>query len=425
MNQPETITAKEYQPAPEIIERYAEVILASIRSTDEQGNVVNGVQAGDRVVMYLPEEASALGEAVMKKSQELKAIPVLLPDSLILALLRYEKQDQEQRELFATQMLSLLANSQDHFVDITVIRDYTGRDKESVSAAVSMGVSMRKIFLGATTDPKQQVQSRVKIYWPTQYLADQNNTTLEEIWADFIAGLYLDDENFLQKMAESDVAVKLNTERLNNLQIHQLSIVSDDGDTNLTFSLAQDSCWVGASGANRPSYESFTAVHRDSANGHITFDVPIKTGDTTFTKLKIYYKNGQAVKIEGPDGTEDHPESEMFRDIMTEYSNFDRLGEFALTPLSLSKLTKGYGIVMLTENLGGTCHFAHGSAYQKNYAGVGPLPVSDQEWEGLGYNRCDRHLDMVRMGNFTITASLEDGSKKTIFKDGDFTFSEI
>lgn len=419
---PNLLSSHEYQPQTIVLERYAEIILASVRGIDHEGTVTEGLRPGDRVLLYLPEEASSLAHILMTKIIEAGAVPVLLPDSVVTTAALAEIVGVDGIEALALPIVQALAQSVNHFIDIAVIR-HDHPDQKHADVIHRIGVKMRKVMLGATTDPTSPLTSRVKIYWPTQALADQNGVTLEQLWQNLIAGLCLDESDYMEKLVESDSQVKQNAEKLNALKITQLHIESENGDTNLTFSLAKDSCWVGASGANRPSYECFTAVHRDSANGYITYNVPVKFSGHTFSQLKVHYQEGRAVKVEGPDGSDHHQDSKVFRQLFEQYPNFDRLGEFALTPSNLSKLTQGFGVIMWTENLPGL-HFAHGSAYPKNYKGE-QQPSSDTDWEVLGFNRCSAHFDLVKMGNFTVTATLADGSTTQIYKNGVFTFNDL
>lgn len=409
----------EFVPAPEVLNNYAEVILASLRRTDASGTVLEGVQPGDRIIVSFPEEANALAVLLLQKITERGGIYIPRQDSLTVELALAAGLPADVLSTYAQAIVAALAATSDHFIDVAAVRRYDQVASDLVDRFDKDGRAMRKAYIAAISSPTQPMQSRVKVYYPTQDLALQNETTLAALWRDVSDGLSLEDDA-LARLLESDTAVKDNTERLNRLKIKKLRIVSESGDVDVSLSLADQSQWLGASGANRPSFESFTAVHRDTVNGKVTFDVPVKFGSQSFTQLTVFYEDGRAVKVLGPDGTEEHDECNRFRALCEQYPNFDRLGEFALTPQALAKMSRGYGVILWTENLPGF-HVAHGSAYVANYAGDRSKDLSTEEKNRLGYNTCQAHFDLVRMGHVTVTATLEDGQAIDIFVNSDFT----
>ena len=98
------------------------------------------------------------------------------------------------------------------------------------------------------------------------------------------------------------------------------------------------------------------------------------------------------------------------------------LGEFSLTDARLSRITKSMGEILYDENIGGkygNTHVALGSAYRDCYIG-NPTKLTEKRWKKLGYNTSSVHSDIISTTNRTVTATLSDGSKTVIYKNGRF-----
>lgn len=59
-------------------------------------------------------------------------------------------------------------------------------------------------------------------------------------------------------------------------------------------------------------------------------------------------------------------------------------------------------------------------AYKDAYIGDVANTTKDQ-WEAMGYNDSVVHTDIMQTTDRTVTATLEDGSEKVIYRDGKFT----
>lgn len=414
----ETLTpSQEFEPSLRTLEAYADVVITSLRRTDENGIISEGVQPGDKILILFPREALRFVAIIAQKIEKAGGELIFQKD-LPMAVMLARHIDEEDVRKSSLTLINSIAATATHFLDIAAIQDIPDEFYPYDTSRFDLvGRAIRSGFGDAIA--KQIMSSRVKVYIPTEHHAHLHGVTLEELWTDLSQCLFLDTENPVAKLAESDKEVKENTERLNRLDIKKVHIKSDSGDTDVTFNLAPDSVWVGASGANRPSFESFTTPDCNTVNGYITFDTPVNFGSQTFSGLKVFYKDGHAYKILGPDGNEDHPEAVAFRELMAKNNNFDMLGEFALTPKKNARMKKGYGVIMWTENLAGF-HVAHGSAYPKNHKNM-LSGMSNEERNALGYNKSTAHFDLVRTGNFTVTATLADGTNLDIFADGNFT----
>jgi len=103
--------------------------------------------------------------------------------------------------------------------------------------------------------------------------------------------------------------------------------------------------------------------------------------------------------------------------------NADKIGEFSLTDGRLSRITRFMAETLFDENVGGeqgNTHLALGKAYQDSYPGD-ISKVTKEQWEEMGYNDSVIHTDIVSTSPREITATLPNGEKVIIYKDGKFT----
>jgi aminopeptidase len=100
----------------------------------------------------------------------------------------------------------------------------------------------------------------------------------------------------------------------------------------------------------------------------------------------------------------------------------DRIGEFSLTDRRFSRITRFMAQTLYDENVGGSfgnTHIALGRSYQDAYDGD-PEPVSEEEWERLGFNNSSVHTDIVSTTDRVVTATLRGGEQRVVYRDGEF-----
>ena len=77
---------------------------------------------------------------------------------------------------------------------------------------------------------------------------------------------------------------------------------------------------------------------------------------------------------------------------------------------------------LFDENIGGpfgNTHIAVGMAYKDCYRG-NPAEIKDKEWANMGFNNSSVHTDIVSTTDRTATATLTNGEKIVIYKNGKF-----
>ena len=133
------------------------------------------------------------------------------------------------------------------------------------------------------------------------------------------------------------------------------------------------------------------------------------------TDIRLEFKSGKVVKATAKRG-------QKMLEQMISRKNADKVGEFSLTDRRFSRITKFMANTLYDENIGdtyGNSHIALGLAYREGYDGD-VSKVSKAELRELGFNMSAEHKDIINTQKKTVTATLKNGRKKVIYKDGLF-----
>jgi len=129
----------------------------------------------------------------------------------------------------------------------------------------------------------------------------------------------------------------------------------------------------------------------------------------------LKFKEGKVIESRAQEG-----ENVLKEMIASE--NADKIGEYSLTDIRLSRIDKFMAETLFDENYGGkygNTHVALGNAYKDSYPGDSSK-VKKDEWLEMGYNESAVHTDIVSTANRTVTAELESGEKRIIYENGMF-----
>jgi aminopeptidase len=99
-----------------------------------------------------------------------------------------------------------------------------------------------------------------------------------------------------------------------------------------------------------------------------------------------------------------------------------QVGEFSLTDRRLSPIDRFMANTLFDENFGGAqgnAHIALGSSYANTYAGD-RRRLTRARKSALGFNDSALHWDFVNTERKRVTAVMGDGSRTTIYEDGEF-----
>lgn len=167
--------------------------------------------------------------------------------------------------------------------------------------------------------------------------------------------------------------------------------------------------------ANMPTEEVFTLPHKDGVNGKIVSSMPLNHNGNIVDKFSLTFKDGLVVDFDAEKGYE------TLKELLDTDEGAKRLGEVALvpydSPISNQKIL--FFNTLFDENA--SCHFALGKAY--------PICVEggeEMDQDGLkeaGANDSLTHVDfMVGTEDLSIVGIKEDGSKVTVFENGNFAY---
>lgn len=397
-----------YTPSDIILEKYAKVLI-DFALWDGKG-----IRKNDVVFLQVPECAKPLliqlRRAVLKSGGN--PITQFLPDNIARDF--YELATDEQLSFFPKQYLRGKVDDMDHAVGILA----------EVNKQELKGISPEKIMLAQKAmkpykEWRDEKENAGKLTWTlalygTEAMAEEVGMTLKQYWEEIILACFLDEADPIAKWNTVFHQLEQTKDALNALEIESLHIEAKD--TDLVVGLGKGRRWLGGSGRNIPSFELFISPDWRKTEGTIAFTEPLYAYGNLVKNVSLTFENGRLVRASAKQGEEIIQE-------MIKVEHADKIGEFSLTDKRLSRITKFMGETLFDENVGGAfgnTHLALGSAYKDSYTGD-PNDVTEAGWKELGFNESVIHTDIVATTDRVVTATLSDGTKKVIYKNGQFT----
>ncbi|MFA6583657.1 MAG: aminopeptidase, partial [Elusimicrobiaceae bacterium] len=252
--------------------------------------------------------------------------------------------------------------------------------------------------------------------YPTAELAKQAGLPLKEYSAQIEKACFLNEKDPVKKWKEILRASTEIKKWLDALPIDEIHLQSKSAD--LVISLGERRRFKGVSGHNIPSFEIFTSPDWRGTRGVFFADMPTFVSGNFVKGIKLEFKNGRAVKVSAEEG------DNFVRKMLTMDKGACQVGEFSLTDRRFSKISKFMADILFDENFGGkfgNSHIAVGSSYSDTYAGD-VKKLTPRMKEKLGFNESALHWDMINSENKTVTATLKNGKKVTIYDNGEFKY---
>jgi aminopeptidase len=196
--------------------------------------------------------------------------------------------------------------------------------------------------------------------------------------------------------------------------------------TDLELGLADDHVWAGGANtapngsvyvADIPTFEVFTAPHRERINGTVRGTKPRIFMGTLCEDWSLEFKDGRIIKAHARVGQE----------ALLKYLEMDEgtryLGEVALvasgSPVEHSGVI--YRMALLDENA--ASHIAIGFAYRGTIEGGGEM--SSEEFMAKGGNLSNGHADvMIGSHEMDVDGVFADGSSEPLMRKGQFVFEQ-
>jgi aminopeptidase len=401
-----------YTPPPEILERYASVLV------DFALGGGDGVQAGEVVRVVAPESArplyAALNRAVWRAGAHV--IGAYQPDDdpeVNLARDFYEIASAEQLDYFPGPYMRGLVDQIDHQVTVIAPGDPRSLDTVDPARIMRRGEAMRTLL-----DWRNEKENAGRFTWTlglygTPGMAAEAGMDVEGYWEQIVHACFLDSEQPLERWREVGQRLEQTREWLDSLDIERVHVEGEDAD--LWVSIGEQRRWLGGRGRNIPSFELFTSPDWRGTEGWIYCNQPLYRYGNLVKGIRLTFADGRVTQASAE-------ENERVLTEMIATEGAERVGEFSLTDRRFSRITRFMAQTLYDENVGGThgnTHIALGRSYQDAYAGD-PASLSHEQWQELGFNNSSVHTDIVSTTDRVVTATLRGGGERVIYRDGEF-----
>lgn len=379
----------------------------------------NGIGKGDTVFLVGQECTKDLYLAIAREiySAGGNLISGYQPDNIReTSLARYllENGSDEQIGFFAEPYWKGIVDATDHILFIVAEPDIHYLEGLPASK-ISRMLSARAPYMQMREKKEQQG----KLSWSlclygTPSMAAEAGLSLDEYWEQIIEACYLREDDPVAKWRSVQKEIEAIKDKLDALPVESLHIKGDDVDLHIRIGAHRK--WLSGGGKNIPSFEIFTSPDWRGTHGTIRFNQPLYYAGKRISGVSLQFENGIVVASSAS-------ENEAALKEMIAQENADKVGEFSLTDRRHSRITKFMATTLFDENMGGeygNTHIALGNAYKDTYSGD-MAAVTDEQWADMGYNSCPKvHTDIISTSNRTVTATLSDGTKKIIYKNGEF-----
>ncbi len=258
--------------------------------------------------------------------------------------------------------------------------------------------------------------------WANKVFPDMSDQeALEALWQAIYHVCYVDTPDPLKTWDLHRVSFENRVNKLNAMKIRSLHYTNSLG-TDLTVGMNKDYLFAGGgsyttdglySFPNMPTEEIFTSPNFKDVNGIVYASLPLNNNGTLIKDFSLTFKDGRIVAYEAKEGLE------ALRSMIETDEGSHYLGEAALVPYDspISQMGILFYNTLFDENA--ACHLAIGKGFAECLKdGVG---MSKEELYAHGVNDSLNHVDfMIGTPDLNIEATLEDGSRVMIFKDGIF-----
>ena len=252
---------------------------------------------------------------------------------------------------------------------------------------------------------------------------ERTAVAIEKLWEAILDASRVTD-NPIEAWREHNESLAKKCEYLNSLGIKKLHYTAKNG-TDLTLGLIPEAQFMAGGeytegskiyfNPNIPTEEIFTSPMKGECEGIVYSSRPLSYGGQLIDEFWLKFEGGKVVDL-GAKMNE-----EMLRELVGMDEGAAYLGEVALVPYS-SPIRKSeilFYNTLFDENA--ACHLALGRGFTNTLLGYENM--TEEEAHELGVNDSIVHEDfMIGTADLTITATLSDGGKAVIFKNGEFTF---
>ena len=397
-----------YTPPPEILEKYAVVLVNFALNSGE------GLKSGEVVRLLANESAKPLYVAVRNQILKSGGHPLTFYSPDNVSRQYFELASADELSFFPAKFMKGLVDQIDHSIAIL-----SETDKHELEGIDSVKIMAKAKAYKTSKDWLDKKENQGKFTWTlalygTPAMAAEAGLSEEDYWGQIIKACFLNLPDPIARWREvfaqnDDIRTKLNS-----LQISRLHVTGNGIDLGVT--LGPGRKWLGGSGRNIPSFEIFTSPDWRGTTGHIEFNQPLYRYGNLITGIKLDFKNGLVVNSSAD-------KSYDVLQKMLEVKNADKIGEFSLTDKRLSPIDHFMAETLCDENISapfGNMHLALGSAYDDCYTGDLKKFTPALRTQ-FGFNNSVIHTDIITTADRTVTAFLPDSSSRIIYQNGEFT----
>ncbi len=402
---------KKYKPSKKILEKYADVMVHYAL------NEGKGIKKNETVLLVGREQTKPLLFEIYKKIIDAGAHVILeyLPDDSEYNFDEYfyNNANEKQISYFPAKLVRGKIDEINHY-----LRVLSESDMDMLKNANSKNIMKRGLAWNPWMEWRNEKEATGEFSWTlcnygTPAMAAAANLNIKEYWNQIIKACYLRDANPVKTWKGLQKQIQKNIKKLDALCIDTLKI--EGSDVDLEIKLSPFSAWKGGSGANIPSFEIFTSPDWRGTNGWIRFNQPLYRYGNIIENIYLEFKKGKVIKATATKG------QSILREMIAT-KNADKIGEFSLTDMRFSKITKPMADTLYDENMGGkygNTHIALGMSYRDCYKGD-YTKLNESDWKKLGYNNSSVHTDIISTNDRTVIATLQNGEKKVIYQKGKF-----
>lgn len=404
-----------YTPSEKILNNYAKVLVNFALNSGK------GIKKGDVVHLSATESAKplfvAVRNAILKSGGH--TIANFLPDGTSdrRSITRdfYELAQDFQLEWFPKKYVRGLVDEIDHSIHLlsqSNPHELKGIDPKKI---MRRGVAWKPFRDWENDKERQGKFTWTLALYGTPAMAKEAGLSEKEYWNQIIKACFLDEKDPIKKWREVFTMIETYRKKLNKLAPQTDYLHVEGPDADLKIRLGEKRQWLGGSGRNIPSFEIFTSPDWRGTEGWIRFNQPLYRYGNKITGIQLWFKNGRVVKSSATS-------NEKLLKEMIATPGADKIGEYSLTDQRCSRITKFMAETLFDENMGGpqgNTHLALGMAYKDTCTGnIGKM--SKKQFADLGFNDSSVHTDIISTARRTVTAYLKNGTKKVIYKDGQF-----
>jgi aminopeptidase len=398
---------KIYAPAAGMLKKYSDVLVKFAL------NGGTGIKKGDVVYLAVQQPGLPLARAVYRAILESGGHPIVSVIDDGFKLLHVTNASYPQLTFFPGKYYRGLADTIDHWIRI-VADEEPMYLKDADPAKVLLSNQAARSFREWLDEKEDQGKFTWTLcLYATERMAQEAGLSLREYWGQIARACFLNEPNPVLKWRRVFRELQGVLDRLNALPIERLHVVSKG--TDLWVRLGEKRRWLGGSGRNIPSFEIFTSPDWRGTNGHIGFDMPLYRYGNVIKDIRLEFRNGRVVRSSAS-------KNERLLKELIKQKNADKTGEFSLTDVRFSKITKFMAETLFDENFGGrygNTHIALGKSYHDTYAGDASK-LTEAQFAKLGFNHSQEHTDIISTEDRTVTAVLKDGREKVIYRKGKF-----